>query len=190
MGTIKTEDELLKAARSQDAAGDRSLMGFMLSRRDLVQLIAKVHRVEDASRVTLRSNQTRIEILTDAAHNQPCTCKPDLNWSMAADQVLQFNGFNRCEVQVAVLNSLILGRGKKRNIFIIGDTNRAKSFLLKPLSLIFQSFVPPDSGSHQLADIKGSELIWLNDWTYDPLFIPWNKTQRLFGRFSVEGGCT
>ena len=79
MGTIKTEDELWKAARSQDAAGDRSLMGFMLSRRDLVQLIAKVHRVEDASRVTLRSNQTRIEILTDAAHNQPCTCKPDLN---------------------------------------------------------------------------------------------------------------
>ena len=58
---------------------------------------------------------------------------------------------------------------------IIGESNRAKSFVLKALSCIFKTYVPPDSGTHQLADLKGSEILWLNEWEYDPSFMPWRK---------------
>ena len=61
----------------------------------------------------------------------------------------------------------MLGRGKKRTIFIIGNTNRAKSFVFKPLQLLYAVFRPPESGSHQLADIEGSEAVWLNDCQYE-----------------------
>ena len=46
-------------------------------------------------------------------------------------------------------------------------------FCLKPLSLIFAVFTPPDSGSHQLTDIQGSEVVWLNKFEYTPSLMLW-----------------
>jgi hypothetical protein len=47
--------------------------------------------------------------------------------------------------------------------------------VLNPLQYVFRTFKPPTSGSHQLADIKGCELVFLNEWEYDPEFLPWGK---------------
>ena len=71
-------------------------------------------------------------------------------------------------------------KGKKRNVFIYGESNRAKTFVLNPLQCIFNTFKPPDTGSHQLADIKGCELVFLNEWEYDPSFLPWGKLKDFF----------
>ncbi len=89
---------------------------------------------------------------------------------------MQKNGFTEMQLQLAVLIALQQGRGKGRNVFIIGETNRAKSFVLKPLaSLLFRTYARPDSGSHQLADIAGSELIWLNDYSFEPSWLSWSQ---------------
>ena len=104
-----------------------------------------------------------------------CTCPEWGRWRQAADEVLHYNGYEQEELQVAVLEALELGRAKQRNVVIVGSTNRAKSFCLKPLTLVYRTFKPPDTGSHQLADLKGSEVIWLNEFEYDPTFLSWRK---------------
>ena len=58
-------------------------------------------------------------------------------------------------------------------MILVGDTNRAKSFLVKPLLLVYNCFVPPDTGSHLLADIDGSEVVFLNEFDWDPALMPW-----------------
>ena len=88
---------------------------------------------------------------------------------------MQKNGFIDTQIQKAVLNALRLGRGKGRNLLIIGDSTRAKSFVLKPLAFSLKTYVRPDSSSHQLADVAGCELIWLNDYSFDPSWLSWCK---------------
>lgn len=173
--TIQSEDDLWKSARELDQQGNRSLMAFMLGRKDLSQLFSKVHKAENAANLFARQAMTRLDILQHAAANATCVCEHPRRWFNAAEQVVNLNEFHNMEVQLAVLGALVYGREKKRNIFIIGLTNRAKSFVMKPLSVIYQSFVPPDSGSHQLADLRGTELVWLNDFTWDPSFLAWSK---------------
>jgi hypothetical protein len=173
-GSFKSEEDLWQRARTLDAGGDRALMQFMLGRRDLPQLMARVFKAEHALETSTRQKQSRAQIIQLALATKPCQCPSPGRWLQAANEVLLLNGFAQ-EIQHAVLTALEHGRAKGRTIFIIGDTNRAKSFLLKPLSTIFQAYAPPDSGSHQLADLQGSEVIWLNDFAFDPAWMPWAK---------------
>lgn len=166
----KNEDELWAAARK-----NRDLLKFMLGRKDLPQLLSRVSKAAGAPAAAARLCCTRMEIVTSCLHHEKCTCTVVGMWQKAASEVCHLNGYKSRDLQTAVLDALQRGRAKGRNIFIVGDTNRAKSFTLRPLAQIFQAFVPPDSGSHQLADIAGSEILWLNDFEYSPAFLNWSK---------------
>ena len=80
--------------------------------------------------------------------------------------VLLKNGLDST-FQKEVIDTLMVGRKKMRNLCILGSTNMAKSFLFKPLALIFRHYKRPDSGSYQLEDILGKEIVWLEDFEYD-----------------------
>jgi hypothetical protein len=172
--SVQSEDDLWAKAHEMDSRNQRSLLEFLLSRKDLPQLMARIHKCEAAPVQAVRLRKTRLQLLEDACRVE-CTCQEPQQWIRAAEQVVCLSGYMNHEVQVAVFGALQKGRAKQRNIFIIGDTNRAKSFVLKPLTLIYSAFSPPDTGSHQLADLKGSEIIWLNDFEYDPSFLVWRK---------------
>jgi hypothetical protein len=148
---------------------------FLLSRKDLPALLARVTQANTSREVSLRNQSSRLDIVRQCNQQWPCTCVAPGRWQSSAEEVCGLNGYSRCEIQAAVLEALTLGRAKGRNIFIVGDTSRAKSFTLKPLTLIYKAFSPPDSGSHQLADLLGSELVWLNDFEYNPSFMTWPK---------------
>jgi len=171
----RDEDELWALAETQKGAGDRRLHTFMLGRRDLAQLMERVEKAEAAPQKVKRKAQSRVEILEQVVSDGHCTCTEDGRWYKAADEVVSCNGYEQQELQAAILDALERGRAKQRNIVIAGETNRAKSFCMKPLALVFRTFAPPDSGSHQLADLRGSEVIWLNEFEFDPAFIPWRK---------------
>lgn len=171
----RSEDALWKLATEKQDSGDRRLMQFMLGRRDLPQLLERIGKAEAAPQTAQRACKTRLQILSDVSDNGSCTCTECGRWRRAADEVVRLNNYNNQELQTAILEALELGRAKQRNIVIVGDTNRAKSFCLKPLGLVFRVFKTPDSGSHQLADIKGSEVVWFNEFEYDPSFLPWKK---------------
>lgn len=171
----RSEDALWKLAAEKQEAGDRRLMQFMLGRKDLPQLLERIGKAEAAPQTAQRACKNRVQILADVVHNGSCTCTDAGCWRRAADEVMRLNNYNGQELQAAILEALELGRAKQRNIVIVGSTNRAKSFCLKPLTLVFRVFTTPDSGSHQLADIKGSEVIWFNEFEYDPSFLSWKK---------------
>ena len=129
---------------------------------------------------------TRVEILAAAATESPCTCATPGQWAAAADDVVGRNGYGAREVQRAIYHALHRGRAKQRNLLLVGDTNRAKSFLLRPVELVYSCFTPPDTGSHQLADIAGSEAIFLNDFEWDGALMPWGTAKNLFEGSDVK----
>ena len=173
--TLKDEGDLWCFARAKQEAGDRRLLQFLLSRRDLPQLLERVARAEGAPENARRAQLSRGELLEDTVARGTCACPVAGRWRAAANEVVANKGYTEQQLETAILEALDLGRGKQRNIFIVGPTNRAKSFCLKPLALVYRAYVSPDTGTHQLADLRGSEVLWLNEFEYDPQFIPWRK---------------
>ncbi len=166
----KNEDELWALARK-----NRDLLKFMLGRKDLHQLLARVSKVANAPAAAVRLSRSRLQIMSDCFDRVKCTCPAAGVWHHSATEVCHLNNYKNRELQQAILDALGKGRAKGRNIFIVGETNRAKSFTLRPLELIYKAFVPPDSGSHQLADIEGSEILWLNDFEFSSAFMAWSR---------------
>ena len=67
----------------------------------------------------------------------------------------------------AIYKALAEGRKKKNNVFLVGPTNAAKSFLVKPLATIFKCYTIPDGGTHQLEEVLDKEIVFLNDFEWD-----------------------
>ena len=171
----RDEDELWALAETQKAAGDRRLYTFMMGRKDVSQILDRIEKAEAAPLKVKRKAKSRVEILEQVVSDGRCSCSVEDQWLKSADEVVAYNGYQNRELQTAILDALERGRAKQRNIVIVGETNRAKSFCLKPLALVFHAFAPPDSGSHQLADLRGSEVIWLNEFEFDAAFLSWRK---------------
>ena len=72
-----------------------------------------------------------------------------------------------------------------RNLCLVGPPNTMKSYLYKPLSLIYNTYSRPDGGSYQLEELIGKELFFLNDLEYDEDAKKWCSWQ-YFKRF-LEG---
>ncbi|KAK2562471.1 hypothetical protein P5673_014132 [Acropora cervicornis] len=68
----------------------------------------------------------------------------------------------------------IQGRGKYRNIMLTGHANCGKTFFLNPLTLIFDTFCNPASGSFAWVGVQNAECIFLNDFRWSPQVIPWH----------------
>ena len=69
----------------------------------------------------------------------------------------------------AVYKALSKGRGKFRNISVHGS----KSFILSPLKVIFNTFSNPATGSFAWIGAEQAEVIFLNDFRWDPKPIAW-----------------
>ena len=73
----------------------------------------------------------------------------------------------------AVYEALSKGRGKFRNIYVHGSSNCGKSFILSPLKVIFNTFSNPATGSFAWIVAEQAEVIFLNDFRWDPKLIAW-----------------
>ena len=60
------------------------------------------------------------------------------------------------------------------NILIIGPANCVKTFLLKPLSLVYRSFVNPATSTFAWVGAEQAELLFINDLRWSPEVIPWH----------------
>ena len=68
-------------------------------------------------------------------------------------------------------------------MFHIGPTNTAKSFLAKPLAVIYRAYRQPDKGSYPLELLPEAEIVLLNDFTWDEAFMSWSYMKNF-----MEGG--
>lgn len=99
--------------------------------------------------------------------------------------ILRKNGLDG-QLQGLVLGALRAGRAKKRTICLVGGADCGKSFLYRGLKEVFSVYERPDSGSYQLEELEGKELLYINDFTYDDAARAWMSWGYL--KNFLEGG--
>lgn len=172
---IHSRTELLALAQRQKNLGNTLLAEFILNRgkknvNDLIESTWEMHGAHDE---IARNKRTRLEILQDFSTGQ-CVNGCDGQWLAAAIDVLEGNDIECSVFAAAVLQLLEKGRGKYRNIMIVGPANCGKTFLLRPLCTIFQCFINPASTSFAWVGAEKAEVIFLNDFRWSSQIIPWH----------------
>ena len=162
---IKTETAAWALAERLESKGDNALMSYMME-NDAPAAIAKVVKATSAKEVARRATLSRMDILREVFEHGTCLCDPLGKCYELMKQTLDKNGLEG-RFQQQVVSTLKAGRKKMRNICLVGGPNCMKSYLYKPLSLIYNTYSRPDGGSYQLEDLLGKELIFLNDFEYD-----------------------
>ena len=95
-------------------------------------------------------------------------------WLACARQVLDKNGVSLQFFGQTVLELLEKGRGKYRNLLIVGPANCGKTFILNPLNVIYNTFSNPASTSFAWVGAEKAECIFLNDVRWSPAIIQWH----------------
>ena len=112
----------------------------------LAHLLDTTLKMKCAKEKLARTQKTHMEILTEAFKS---ICPAGCNglWLKCAREVLAKNGIDINEFANLVKESLTKGRGKHRNLMIVGPANCGKMFILKPLTQVYATFCNPASGT-------------------------------------------
>ena len=141
---IKTEEELMTKAQEQFAEGKKDLKKFILGKspKALQDLITTTWKMEKAATNIQRQQKHRMDIIRETLQKE-CVEECSGNWYRCALEVLQGNNVESVAFAAAMRELLTKGRGKFRNILIVGPANCGKTFLLSPLQKIFNTFSNP-----------------------------------------------
>ena len=172
---IKRDTELFAAAQKRKDEGQLDLANFVLSNSSKVlnELIAKTWKMQTASANLDREQKARMDILREQLSEDCC---PGCNklWLKCAMEVLRNNKIHPFVFAHALRDLLINGRGKFRNLLIIGPTNCGKTFMLKPLGSIFRVFSKPANDKYAWVGADSAEIILLQDYRWSRDMIPWS----------------
>ncbi len=172
---IENVTELHALAQEQRDNGKTDLVEFILNRtpKSLADLLDTTLKMKCAKEKLARTQKTHMEILTEAFESDcPAACNG--LWLKCAREVLAKNGIDINEFANLVKESLTKGRGKHRNLMIVGPANCGKTFILKPLTLVYAVFCNPASGTFAWVGIENAECIFLNDFRWSAQLIPWH----------------
>ncbi len=162
---VTTEADAWALAAELEEKGDKGLMAFLLE-NDVAAAVGKANKARGAKETARRAKLTRMQVLEEFSRDASCSCsQPGLCYDLMKD-TLQKNGMDGW-FQKEVCDTLEAGRLKERNLCLLGSTNTGKSYLLKPLALVYRTYTRPDGGTHQLEELLGKELVFLNDFEYD-----------------------
>ena len=172
---IKTLTELQALAFEQKEAGKTDLAEFLITRSPKVvaDILNSAWDIQAAPKKLARARKSRMDILEEAKEGN-CAEGCNGEWLDCAKEVLQNNGLSVAVFREAVSDALIKGRGKYRNLMIVGAANCGKSFLFNPLTAIYNTFCNPASGSFAWVGVDSAECIFLNDFRWSPQLIPWH----------------
>lgn len=164
---IKNRLELLALANSQREAGKTDLAEFIFNKssKSIEEIMSNVQAMESAEADLVRARLARIVILERALDGE-CVDNCQGLWLTQAQQLLHQNNIPNESFTAAIRALLEHGRGKYRNIMIIGPANCGKSFLLGPLSSIFKCFSNPAASTFAWIGVEEAEVIILNDFRW------------------------
>ena len=172
--SIKNTTQLLSMAKTRKDDGQTDLASFVLSRssKNISELIENTWKMEQAGSELEREACSRIDLLDKA---RKCDCIEGCNgiWLKCALEVLKNNKINAYVYAAAIRDSIIKGRGKFRNIMIIGPANCGKTFLLKPLDTIYRVFSNPANDKYGWVGADKGEVILLQDFRWSRDNISW-----------------
>ena len=170
---IQSEDQLYSIAHTQEADGKTDLAVYLLSRsrKSVGELFENANRMNSATATVQRATMNRMQIL-EAALTKECICEGE--WLRCAKEVLTNNGIHPFVFADRLRTLLIHGRGKLRNIIIVGPANCGKTFLLRPIETIFETFSNPAHDKYGWVGSDKVEAIFLNDFRWSSELIKWN----------------
>ena len=157
---IKNDTQLCAVARSEMEDGKYNFANFILgknekSRNEIIKTSWKIH---ESSKIIARSKKSRIEILEQVANTGTCICQ-DL-WRECNEEVLINNAICPTEFANMICTALRKGRGKEQNVMIVHPANCGKTFVLKPLTEIYETFVNPASGTCAWVGAELAEVVF------------------------------
>ena len=146
---IDTDTELFAKAKEQKEAGKNELANFLVSRfsKSLQDLSSNASKMESSTATLARKATTRMEVVRKCA-TEDCVEGCNGEWLVCAEQVLIQNKVHPVVYASALRDLLVKGRGKNRNIMIMGPANCAKTFLFKPLQTMFKTFSNPSNDKY------------------------------------------
>ena len=80
------------------------------------------------------------------------------------------------------------GRGKNRNIFLVGGSNGGKSLILRPLEKLFRCLSNPAMNTFSFSGVAGKQVIFLDDFRFSPAEgkpLSWSQMLLLLGGATV-----
>ena len=183
---LHTEQDLFLLAHSQKAEGKTDLLDFILrmSEKRRSELLRTAWKVDGAAGKNKRQQKTAMEILTEHRISSKCVCNGD--YAKCATEILTENNIDIIEFKCAVIDALCEGRKKGNNIMIIGPANCGKTFILRPLTEVFDCFVSPACGTFAWVGAEKAEVIFLNDLRWNDKLMPWQEFLNLLEGFPIH----
>ena len=171
---IKEDVALLALAKEQKDLGKVDLANFVLGKpaKCRNELIKSVWKMQNASAIISRNTMSRMAIVREALL-EPCAHLCGGLWLNCAREVSRNNGVNVFSFADPVRELLTKGRGKHRNIMIVGPANCGKTFMLDPLNDMFRVFTNPASTSYAWLGAENVDVIFLNDFRYSQEILAW-----------------
>jgi len=142
------------------------------SSKALQDVIGNTWKMQGAASDLRRKAVPRMETIATTADGS-CADGCDGKWLECALEVLTNNHVYPVSFSMALRALLEKGRGKYRNIMIVGPANCAKTFLLLPLKEIFRTFSNPSNDKYAWIGAENAEVIFLNDFRWTPETIAW-----------------
>ena len=158
--------------------GECDLANFMLNRSEkyLLELIAKTWTTHNARKIVTELSVSRMDRLQNVQEQGTCA-NEDCIWLQCAFEVMQMICIDHPVCGEAVMNMVSRGRGKFRNLMLIRCSNTAKTFLLKPLTVIYKDniFQNPSYEKFSWDGIDKAQVVLLQDFRYAKELIPWGN---------------
>ena len=171
---ITTRLELVCLAVEQEREGKTSVAQFIANKgtKAVDEALAIAKEFGEAEAKLARSKKTRIQLLEECKDSKCCEeCQG--SWIDAAQSLLKRHEISIEAFCNAIYTALKDGRGKYRNIYIYGPANSGKTFILLPLKKIYRAFCNPATGSFAWVGAEDAEIIFLNDFRWNPAIIAW-----------------
>ena len=164
---IHRATELYAAAEERRKEGQTDLAAFVLpcTKKTLNDLIESTWEMQNAKAALEREKTFRMQLL-EKVRLISCVDGYDMEWYICSRDILQKDGINPYVYAGTILDLLILGRGKFRNVMITGPANCGKTFTFKPLEIICNAFSNPTNDKYAWVGADNAEVIIQQDFRW------------------------
>ena len=144
------------------------------SKKIICEIIDTTWETKHADRDLVRVDWNRMSVIYDTTM-QTCTpgCQDGL-WLSSPIELLNKNEIKQKAFAAALRTLLWKGRGKFRNILLVGPTNCEKTFLLQLFCNIFKTFDNPAGDKFVWVGSEEAEIILIKDLSESPELIQWD----------------